>query len=72
MNAPPAGAQRSFDVHEILARQGLRLPAATLKQLRAAGIYCSPRFRLSTSIWPGSMFFGALNLEAPLPVWART
>ena len=42
MNAPPAGAQRSFDLHEILARQGLRLPAVTLKQLRAAGIYCQP------------------------------
>ena len=42
MNAPPTGAQRSFDLHEILARQGLRLPAVTLKQLRAAGIYCQP------------------------------
>jgi hypothetical protein len=30
------------DRREILARQGLRLPAATLKQLRDAGIYCQP------------------------------
>lgn len=28
--------------HEILARQGLRLPAITLKQLHSAGIYCQP------------------------------
>src|SRR6266481_5211960 len=27
---------------EILARQGLRLPAITLKHLQAAGIYCQP------------------------------
>jgi hypothetical protein len=27
---------------EILARQGLRLPAITLKHLRSAGIYCQP------------------------------
>lgn len=27
---------------EILARQGLRLPAVTLKQLQRAGIYCQP------------------------------
>ncbi len=32
----------NLDTQEILARQGLRLPAATLKQLRAAGIYCQP------------------------------
>jgi hypothetical protein len=33
---------RTSDRQEILARQGLRLPPATLKQLRAAGIYCQP------------------------------
>jgi hypothetical protein len=27
---------------EIFARQGLRLPAITLKRLRGAGIYCQP------------------------------
>lgn len=27
---------------ELLARQGLRLPAVTLKHLRSAGIYCQP------------------------------
>ncbi len=27
---------------EIIARQGLRLPAITLKRLRSAGIYCQP------------------------------
>jgi hypothetical protein len=30
------------DRQDILARQGLRLPAATLKRLRGAGIYCQP------------------------------
>ncbi len=30
------------DQHEILARQGLRLPALMLKRLRACGIYCQP------------------------------
>lgn len=35
-------ASHNSDRQEILARQGLRLPAATLKQLRGAGIYCQP------------------------------
>ena len=30
------------DQHEILSRQGLRLPPVTLNQLRKAGIYCQP------------------------------
>jgi hypothetical protein len=30
------------DHRELLARQGLRLPAVTLKHLRTAGIYCQP------------------------------
>src|SRR5260370_27026682 len=30
------------DHRELLARQGLRLPAITLKRLRSAGIYCQP------------------------------
>ena len=30
------------DPRELLARQGLRLPAITLKRLRSAGIYCQP------------------------------
>jgi hypothetical protein len=30
------------DHRELLARQGLRLPAVTLKHLRSAGIYCQP------------------------------
>lgn len=30
------------EAQEILARQGLRLPAAVLKQLRSTGIYCQP------------------------------
>jgi len=31
-----------LDHRELLARQGLRLPAVTLKHLRSAGIYCHP------------------------------
>jgi hypothetical protein len=31
-----------MDQREVLARQGLRLPALTLKRLRSAGIYCQP------------------------------
>src|SRR5882672_4223069 len=33
---------RQVDQRELLARQGLRLPAVTLKHLRTAGIYCQP------------------------------
>lgn len=33
---------KQIDQREILARQGLRLPPVTLKQLRSAGIYCQP------------------------------
>jgi hypothetical protein len=36
------GGNHASDRQGILARQGLRLPAATLKQIRAAGIYCQP------------------------------
>ena len=36
-------ATRNANEHrEILARQGLRLPAVTLRQLQEAGIYCQP------------------------------
>jgi hypothetical protein len=34
------------DYREVIARQGLRLPAATLKHLQAAGIYCQPSVSL--------------------------
>jgi hypothetical protein len=37
-----AARQHDSDQQEILARQGLRLPAITLKHLRSAGIYCQP------------------------------
>jgi len=33
---------RPVDHRELLARQGLRLPAVTLDHLRSAGIYCQP------------------------------
>jgi hypothetical protein len=38
-----ASVQKShLESREILARQGLRFPAITLKHLRTAGIYCQP------------------------------
>lgn len=40
MTSTPGG--NTSDRQAILARQGLRLPAATLIQLRGAGIYCQP------------------------------
>ena len=42
MSAPATTPKHSLDQREILARQGLRLPALTLKRLRSAGIYCQP------------------------------
>ena len=42
MSAPTTAPKHSIDQREVLARQGLRLPALTLKRLRSAGIYCQP------------------------------
>jgi hypothetical protein len=42
MSAPATPPKHSLDQREVLARQGLRLPALTLKRLRTAGIYCQP------------------------------
>ncbi len=42
MSTPATAPKHSLDQREILARQGLRLPALTLKRLRSAGIYCQP------------------------------
>ena len=42
MSAPTTAPKHSLDQREVLARQGLRLPALTLKRLRTAGIYCQP------------------------------
>jgi hypothetical protein len=42
MSAHATTPKHSLDQREVLARQGLRLPALTLKQLRSAGIYCQP------------------------------
>jgi len=42
MSAPATAPKHSLDQREVLARQGLRLPALTLKRLRSAGIYCQP------------------------------
>ena len=42
MSAPATAPKHSLDQREVLARQGLRLPAPTLKRLRSAGIYCQP------------------------------
>jgi hypothetical protein len=42
MSAPATTPKHSPDQREVLARQGLRLPALTLKHLRNAGIYCQP------------------------------
>ena len=45
MSAPAILPNAHLEAREILARQGLRLPAPTLKHLRDAGIYFQP------SIW---------------------
>ena len=42
MSATRTGSEQKLDTREVLARQGLRLPALTLKQLRSKGIYCQP------------------------------
>jgi hypothetical protein len=42
MNAGASPSKSNSDQRDILARQGLRLPPAVLKQLRATGIYCQP------------------------------
>jgi hypothetical protein len=42
MNRQESVQKSHLESREILARQGLRFPAATLKHLRAAGIYCQP------------------------------
>ena len=42
MNAQPSVKKSHLESREILTRQGLRFPAATLKHLRDVGIYCQP------------------------------
>ena len=42
MNSQTPVRQHDVDQREIVARQGLRLPAITLKLLRSTGIYCQP------------------------------
>lgn len=42
MGALATTPKHSLDQREVLARQGLRLPALTLQRLRSAGIYCQP------------------------------
>jgi hypothetical protein len=42
MSAHATAPKHFLDQREVLARQGLRLPALTLKRLRGAGIYCQP------------------------------
>jgi hypothetical protein len=42
MNKQASVQKSHLESREILARQGLRFPAATLKHLRTAGIYCHP------------------------------
>ena len=42
MNANQPGSEQKHAARELLARQGLRLPALTLKQLRSTGIYSQP------------------------------
>ena len=42
MSAHATAPKHFLDQREVLARQGLRLPALTLKCLRGAGIYCQP------------------------------
>ena len=42
MSANQAGSERKLDAREVLARQGLRLPALTLRRLRSTGVYSQP------------------------------
>ena len=42
MSAHRKASEQQSDPREVLARQGLRLPALTLKQLRSTGIYSQP------------------------------
>lgn len=42
MSAHRRATEKQLDFHEVLARQGLRLPAPILKHLRNSGIYCQP------------------------------
>jgi len=42
MKAQQSREKRSIEPHDILARQGLRLPPITLKRLQDTGIYCQP------------------------------
>src|ERR1700719_908589 len=42
MNKQASVQKSHLESREILARQGVRFPAATLKHLRVAGIYCQP------------------------------
>jgi hypothetical protein len=42
MNHLATAQNHPADHRELLARQGLRLPAVTLRHLRSAGIYCQP------------------------------
>jgi hypothetical protein len=42
MSAQATTPTHSLGQREVLARQGLRLPALTLKRLRDTGIYCQP------------------------------
>lgn len=42
MTTKRTSAEHTIDLREVLARQGLRLPALTLKRLRTCGIYCQP------------------------------
>lgn len=42
MSPDLAASKQQLDQREVLARQGLRLPALTLKRLRSTGIYCQP------------------------------
>jgi hypothetical protein len=42
MSAHRTASEQKVDPREVLARQGLRLPALTLKRLRSTGVYCQP------------------------------
>jgi len=42
MSAHRISSTQKIDAREVLARQGLRLPSLTLKQLRSVGVYSQP------------------------------
>jgi len=54
---------------DVLARQGLRLPAITLKCLRTAGIYCQPSISIEHQHLARGTCFGESNQRGGRGGW---